>query len=275
MFIFPNVASIIGCITFLTNITVFVSLIICFFATSRATRFRDNVKSRFEADFKEGGQRNWVQIVCNLGVPHLAILLQLIGSGVSADGEIDFTRNYWNSWLTVSALGAVSCALGDTLSSELGPVLAEDTDPLLITTFRPVPKGTNGGVTIAGLFASVLGGLLIGAGAWITQAFSSSPPSTHWHSPQWPILFFCLYAGLLGSLVDSLLGATFQYTGYDHFRKRITQDPPTAENPGTFVEHISGRPVLDNHSVNLLSIALMALATPLLASHFWPDGVPY
>lgn len=155
------------------------------------------------------------------------------------------------------------------------------------TNFFVVPKGTNGGITIVGLLAAALGGLLIGVGAWISQIFTSSLSSSNyqtahpsdWHSPQWPLLLFCLYAGLLGSLIDSLLGATCQYTGYDHFRKRITENPPGEGGDGeltpttNFVEHISGRPLLDNHDVNLLSILVMAVLTPTLAALFWPAGV--
>lgn len=153
-----------------------------------------------------------------------------------------------------------------------------------------VPKGTNGGVTIGGLLAAALGGALIGTGAWISQSFTSSSHSSNFqtaqshhqgHSPQWPLIIFCLYAGLLGSLLDSLLGATLQYTGYDHLKRRITEDPPGSKKEGdddsttttNFVEHISGRPLLDNHDVNLLSILVMALLTPALASIFWPAGV--
>ena len=121
---------------FLTHYTIAISLLITFFATTRATRFGDTVKSRFEANFKVGGQRDWLQIVCNLGIANIAVLLMLMTAGVGAEAEIDFTTNYTRSWLLVGALGAISCALGDTLSSELGPVLAEDVEPVLITSLR-------------------------------------------------------------------------------------------------------------------------------------------
>lgn len=121
---------------FLTQRTIAISLLICFFATTRATRFREDVKRRFEANFKAGGQRNWLQIVCNLGIANVATLALLISSGFATEAEVDFTRDYDRSWYLLAALGAISCALGDTLSSELGPVLAEDVEPMLITTFQ-------------------------------------------------------------------------------------------------------------------------------------------
>lgn len=40
------------------------------------------------------------------------------------------------------------CCLGDTLASELG--ILSTHPPILLTTLRPVPPGTNGGLSLAG-----------------------------------------------------------------------------------------------------------------------------
>lgn len=42
------------------------------------------------------------------------------------------------------------------------------------------------------------------------------------------------------------------------------------EHPGKGIKHISGRQILDNHSVNLLSGIFMALSLPRIANLCWP-----
>ena len=37
------------------------SLIVFFTSSSKATKYKQEVKKTFESDFKEGGQRNWLQ----------------------------------------------------------------------------------------------------------------------------------------------------------------------------------------------------------------------
>lgn len=71
--------------------------------------------------------------------------------------------------------------------------------------------GTNGGVTPVGLVASFLGGAAVGVAYFVTQLVTVS--DLHLADPQWPIVVYGGVAGLLGSLLDSFLGAHMQYSG--------------------------------------------------------------
>lgn len=74
-------------------------------------------------------------------------------------------------------------------------------------------SGTNGGVSLAGLVVSCLGGLLVGVGHYLTLLMLVSTPVMVAAPPQWPIILVGAAGGLLGSVIDSLLGATLQYSG--------------------------------------------------------------
>ena len=138
------------------------------------------------------------------------------------------------------ALGHLGCSLGDTLASELGILSKEE--PRLVTTFRKVPRGTNGGMSGFGTMCSVLGGAVIGLVMGVCVAVENQacgsgviPGMVGWGA----------FAGGFGSLVDSLLGATVQETRYSAERKMIAE--------GSGGQPINGWNVLTNSQVNLIS----------------------
>lgn len=106
---------------------------------------------------------------------------------------------------------AFACCNGDTWASELG--ILSKADPILITTFKRVPRGTNGGISNWGLLVSFLGGVFIGTFYYIATIIFVDSESLENSPPQLPIILLAGIAGLLGSLFDSLLGATCQFSG--------------------------------------------------------------
>ncbi len=92
-------------------------------------------------------------------------------------------------------MGSLATAQGDTWATELGAHAARP--PRLITTGRPVPRGTSGGVTPLGTTAGVLGAVIL-AGLGLVFGLSLR------------VAAFSTLAGILGMMLDSVLGATLE-----------------------------------------------------------------
>lgn len=208
-----------------------------------------------------GGQRNIKQVFCNGGV---VVILSLLFFSEVGYGEriISFSKDFTASVLLTGIVGSLACCNGDTWSSEIGTVAAIF-QPRLITTFQKVPVGTNGGVTIVGLLASAFGGLAIGVAFLASLILFTDIEMYELQKTQWPLLVLSIYAGAVGSIVDSYLGAIFQYSGFCSLRKKVVS---TKYKTAT---HITGWDVLDNDQVNLLSSLLMAFTTPIVGYHMW------
>ncbi|XP_051544735.1 transmembrane protein 19 [Myxocyprinus asiaticus] len=253
-------AMLVGFILTMANMSFFAALLTFFVTSSKLTKWKGAIKKQIDSDYKEGGQRNWLQVFCNGGVPAELALLYMIEAG-PGEIAIDFGKQYSASWMCLSLLGALACSTGDTWASEVGPVLSKS-KPRLITTWRDVPAGTNGGVTLVGLVASFLGGVSVGVAFFCTQLLMVK--DLHLAVPQWPIILYGALAGLLGSLLDSFLGATMQYSGYDEaIRKVVSYETQS-------VKRICGKLILDNNGVNLFSSVIIALFLPGFAWVFWP-----
>jgi uncharacterized protein (TIGR00297 family) len=101
-------------------------------------------------------------------------------------------------WL-VLALAALAEAAGDTSSSEIGMAFPGKT--LLITNFKSVPAGTDGGVSLFGTIAALLGAASVGIVAVLTCLVPISQLAT------------IVLAGFSGIVIDSILGAVFERRG--------------------------------------------------------------
>ncbi|MFB6079933.1 MAG: TIGR00297 family protein [Haloferacaceae archaeon] len=93
--------------------------------------------------------------------------------------------------------GSLAAAMSDTLSSEIGGLFD---DPRLITSLERVDPGTDGGVTWQGGIAGLAGAALVAAVA--TLLF---PPTAGLAT-----VGVVAVAGVVGMLVDSVLGATVE-----------------------------------------------------------------
>lgn len=228
-------------------------LLAFFYSSSSLTKMGEERKRTIDPEFKEGGQRNWIQVLANSGIASVLI----VAIWVLTEGQ-DKCLNSKDSPLITSLIGAVighySCCNGDTWSSELG-ILSED-QPRLITTFKTVKKGTNGGVTKTGILAAAAAGSVIGL-AFVLMGLSTTTCDSNIFFKQLLVIPIATLAGLCGSIIDSLLGATLQFSGFCSIRRKVVA------KPGATVRRISGANILDNNAVNFVSILLTSFLTSI------------
>ena len=157
-------------------------LLLAFFISSSAlTRLFGRRKRGLDEKFSKGGQRDAAQVLANGGIAGLFVLLHAV-----------FPAAAW-PWAGFS--GALAAVNADTWATELG-VLSR-AQPMLITTRQPVERGTSGGITRAGTFASFGGAFLIGLlAAWVWPG-GALDIFTFLTRAGWIGLF-----GLLGSLLE-------------------------------------------------------------------------
>jgi len=120
------------------------------------------------------------------------VLANLAAAAVFATLAISYRR------FEFAAVAALAEAAADTASSEVGEALSGHAR--MITTLRTVQPGTNGAVSIPGTLAGMMAAMLIAYVAVFTHAM---PPFEFW---------LVAAAAYLGTVVDSLLGATLERT---------------------------------------------------------------
>ena len=205
-----------------------------------------------------------MQVLCNGGVASAAALLYLDSAGMGETPVSLWRRSdpaaprqlHLPTLYAIASLAALSCSCGDTWASEIGSVAGGT--PRLITTWKQVPRGTNGGVSVVGVLCSLVGGLVVGAAYFLPlPLFLDSNESVTLSSQLAVAVVVGGTAGFVGSLVDSVLGATVQFSGYSEKLGRVVNAP----GPG--VRHVSGLDVLGNHAVNFVSSLITAVVVPL------------
>lgn len=143
-----------------------------FSLTSLLTAYRRPVRT--------GGMRTMSQVAVNAGLP---VLIPVIGYA--------FTRD--PLWYAVS-IGGIAAGIADSWASEIGRFSSRE--PLSLRSWTRVPKGTSGAVSPLGTAATVLGALAVGAFGALFAGLVMLPVG--------------LVAGVVGSLVDTTIGATVQ-----------------------------------------------------------------
>jgi uncharacterized protein (TIGR00297 family) len=165
-------------------------------------------KYRFEwkkaEGFQEGvkGERTWRNVAANGAIPTAIAFFSFVAEAMGSAG--DFFGKDIASCMFVSA---IAVAASDTAASEIGIV---DPRVFLITTFKPVRRGTDGGISLTGEFAAFIAAAYTSA---ISYVIFAGLDKDLLHGPA--TLFIPMLCGFLGCQIDSVIGATWEQ------RKRI------------------------------------------------------
>ena len=213
-------------------------LLVFFISSSALTKAFKHKKQEIERDYSKGSRRDAGQVLGNGSVA--AILVSVMAL---------FPENTWVWPAFAAALAGVNA---DTWATELG--ILNPSRPRLITDLgTAVEKGTSGGVSLVGTNAALIGAAFVGFPAAILN-----PMGTDW-------IFFPIItlSGFLGSVFDSLLGATFQAMYYCPVDQKLTEKHPI-HSCGSPTAHVRGWSWLNNDWVNFVSSAMSGmLAIPL------------
>ena len=168
--------------------TALVPLCVMLILTLVATRVgRAYKQSLGTAEAKHG--RAASQVAANLGVAALAAL-PLTANQLFSPTQASATASL------AALTAALAEAAADTLSSELGQVFGGQ--PRLLTTLKPVLRGTDGGITLAGTASGVIAAALVTSVAALTLQLSMRVGC---------IIFA---SAVFGLFFDSWLGAVFE-----------------------------------------------------------------
>jgi len=209
-----------------------VLLLLFFISSSLWSRAFARRKNPLSEKYAKGSQRDWGQVLANGG---LGAGLALI-HGLYPDQR----------WLWLAFGGAMAAVNADTWATELG--VLSPSSPRRITNGQVVEAGSSGGVTLAGYLAALGGAALIaGVAAWLSPARTGG----------WATAMAITLAGVAGSTLDSILGASLQAIYYcPHCQKETERHPK--HTCGTPTHLLRGWRWLNNDWVNFLSSLVAA-----------------
>jgi len=139
--------------------------------------------------------------LCALGILALSILGETgpspgaTGQIIGGTGKMPVSQDVI-SLLLLGYAASFSTKLSDTSASEIGKAYGKRT--FLITTLRPVPRGTEGAVSLEGTLAGIAASIAIALLAWAVGLIGLTG------------IAFCVIAAFIATNIESVIGATVQ-----------------------------------------------------------------
>jgi uncharacterized protein (TIGR00297 family) len=157
-------------------------LVLFFGLASGSTKVGYEKKAARRIAQEAGGRRGARHAVANCG---LAAFLAFLAAGTPH-----------GTAMLIAFTAALATAVFDTVSTEIGQVYGRH--PILITTLKPVPPGTDGAVSLEGTAAGLAAGAALSAVAWATGMIPLSGAA------------IAVAASFIGTTAESYIGATVE-----------------------------------------------------------------
>ncbi len=199
------------------------------FATLGSRLGRARKDARTAGVVEKGAQRDASQVLANGGVFALAAAVTLATGDRASDTAL------WGA-------AALAAAGADTMATEIGTWVGGT--PRSVRTWRIVPTGTSGAVSVAGSAAMLGSALLLAA---VALAFGLVPAARWW---------LVAVAAVSGALVDTAVGALVQERRWCPSCDTATEQ--RRHTCGTNTRHRGGWRWLGNDAVNLVCTAAAA-----------------
>ena len=206
----------------------FAALVLFFVLGSLVSRIGKSKKAEAEALHERRGARSVVQVLAN-GFPSLIFAVIYNFTGIES--------------CLLAVIVCFAATTADTFSSEIG--MLSKKNPVSVLSFKPIQRGISGGFTLLGLLGGALGAII--------TAFLAIPKFGM------KGMLVVVVAGLVSSVLDSVLGAVFQ----------AKYQMPGEVDEQSLTEHriLNGVPLklvhgirwVDNDVVNFVSVFFVGL----------------
>lgn len=210
-------------ISYFGGLTSFIILVVVFLGSIITKIFKKEKKKQ---------SRNIIQIICNVGIPTLSIIIY------------GLTRN--NIYLLIYA-SVMSESLADTLASDIGKLSKKE--PVNILTWKRSKKGLSGNISMLGLFSSLIGAILIGMIYYIGLEDNLIS------------FIIIVLSGFLGSIIDSILGASIQVKYRCLKCQEIIESKIHCQTPTIWHKGIK---IINNNVINFLTNLIIFLVLLLI-----------
>ena len=182
---------------------------------------------------QKAGTRDALQVLVNGGVAIISIFAWYLSP---------------HNILLICFITAINEAFGDSMASTIGIAYGKKTYD--IVHFQEAPAGFSGGISIIGTIGCFASCILMG---YIALLFGIARTKD---------VFLITVSAFAGCLIDSFLGATIQRKNKCSICGKITEK---SIHCGCQTELHSGRPMVDNDIVNLISNLSSAIIVLLLS----------